>query len=100
MRARDRNNLSFRGFWKHLPLYVLTRFTGDPHTMQVLQWLVAVTTFALLLFRSPFPVAVRVALVGGYFFAFEYSVTGGWSDPKVAKLGIEARELVPQEGSP
>jgi len=27
-------------------------------------------------------------------------VTGGWSDPKVAKLGIEARELAPQEGSP
>jgi len=36
----------------------------------------------------------------GHIFAFEYSVTGGWSDPKVAKLGIEARELVPQEGSP
>ncbi len=36
----------------------------------------------------------------GHIFAFEYSVTGGWSDPKVAKLGIEARELVPPEGSP
>jgi len=36
----------------------------------------------------------------GHIFAFEYSVTGGWSDPKVAKLGIEARELAPQEGSP
>ena len=36
----------------------------------------------------------------GHIFAFEYSVTGGWSDPKVAKLGIEARELVPAEGSP
>ena len=36
----------------------------------------------------------------GHIFAFEYSVTGGWSDPKVAKVGIEARELVPQEGSP
>ena len=36
----------------------------------------------------------------GHIFAFEYSVTGGWSDPKVAKLGVEARELVPQEGSP
>ena len=36
----------------------------------------------------------------GHIFAFEYSVTGGWSDPKVAKLGIEARELVPAEGGP
>jgi len=35
----------------------------------------------------------------GHIFAFEYSVTGGWSDPKVAKLGIEARELQ-QQGSP
>jgi len=34
----------------------------------------------------------------GHIFAFEYSVTGDWSDPKVAKLGIEARELAPQEG--
>jgi uncharacterized protein (TIGR02099 family) len=35
----------------------------------------------------------------GHIFAFEYSVTGGWSDPKVVKLGIEARELQ-QQGSP
>ena len=34
----------------------------------------------------------------GQIFAYEYAVTGGWSDPKVAKVGIEARELVPQEG--
>jgi uncharacterized protein (TIGR02099 family) len=34
----------------------------------------------------------------GHIFAFEYSVTGGWSDPKVAKIGIEAREPGPQEG--
>jgi uncharacterized protein (TIGR02099 family) len=27
----------------------------------------------------------------GHIFAFDYSVTGGWADPKVAKLGMEAR---------
>jgi uncharacterized protein YhdP len=27
----------------------------------------------------------------GHIFSFAYSVTGSWSDPKVAKLGIEAR---------
>ena len=34
----------------------------------------------------------------GHIFAFEYSITGGWSDPKVVKLGIEARELQQQGG--
>ena len=36
----------------------------------------------------------------GHIFAFDYSVTGGWSDPKVAKLGVEARELGPQRSEP
>ena len=27
----------------------------------------------------------------GHIFAWDYSVTGSWTDPKVAKLGIEAR---------
>jgi uncharacterized protein (TIGR02099 family) len=36
----------------------------------------------------------------GHIFAFDYSVTGGWSDPKVAKLGVEARELGPKDASP
>lgn len=36
----------------------------------------------------------------GHIFAFDYAVTGGWSDPKVAKLGVEAREAAPQATSP
>jgi uncharacterized protein YhdP len=36
----------------------------------------------------------------GHIFAFDYSVTGGWSDPRVAKLGVETREVGPQGGSP
>jgi hypothetical protein len=58
----------------YLPLYGITRFTGDPRAMQVLAWLVVVVVDALVLFRSPFPVPARIALVAGYFFAFEYSV--------------------------
>jgi uncharacterized protein YhdP len=27
----------------------------------------------------------------GHIFAFNYAVTGGWTDPKVAKIGIEAQ---------
>jgi hypothetical protein len=58
----------------YLPLYGITRFTGDPRAMQVLAWGLVVVVDALILFRSPFPVPARVALVAGYFFAFEYSV--------------------------
>jgi uncharacterized protein YhdP len=35
----------------------------------------------------------------GHIFAFDYSVSGSWSDPKVAKLGVEAQEVGPQGGS-
>jgi uncharacterized protein (TIGR02099 family) len=34
----------------------------------------------------------------GHIFAFDYSVSGGWADPKVAKLGMEARASEPQQG--
>jgi hypothetical protein len=69
-------NLRYEGhpvLW-YLPLYVLTRVTGDPHSMQVLQWCIATSTAALVLFRAPFRVGLRVALLGGYFVAFEYGV--------------------------
>jgi hypothetical protein len=58
----------------YLPLFVITRFTGDPHAMQVLQWAIATGTFALVLFRAPFTIGMRIAVVAGYFFAFEYGV--------------------------
>ena len=69
-------NLRYEGhpaLW-YLPLYALTRVTGDPRAMQVLGWLVVMAVNAVVLFRSPFPVPVRLAIVAGYFFAFEYSV--------------------------
>jgi hypothetical protein len=58
----------------YLPLYGITRFTGDPRAMQVLTWGLVVAVDALVLFRSSFPTPARIALVVGYFFAFEYSV--------------------------
>jgi uncharacterized protein (TIGR02099 family) len=36
----------------------------------------------------------------GHIFAFDYAVTGAWSDPKVAKLGVEAREAGPRDPNP
>jgi uncharacterized protein (TIGR02099 family) len=35
----------------------------------------------------------------GHIFAYNYAVSGGWSDPKVTKLGIEAQQVDPK-GSP
>src|SRR5438105_2148457 len=49
-------NLRYEGhpvLW-YLPLYALTRVTGDPRWMQALQLIVVVATYALVLFRSPF----------------------------------------------
>ncbi len=69
-------NLRYEGhplLW-YLPLYALTRFTGNPHSMQVVQWVVATGTFALVLFRAPFSIPMRVAVIAGYCFAFEYGV--------------------------
>ena len=70
------SNLRYEGhppLW-YLPLFALTRFTGDPVAMQVAGWLIVLAVDAIVLFRSPFPVPARIALVAGYFFAFEYSV--------------------------
>jgi uncharacterized protein YhdP len=36
----------------------------------------------------------------GHIFAFDYAVSGAWGDPKVAKLGVEARQVGPQDATP
>ena len=63
----------------------------------------AATVIALVNPLLAIPAAIAQKILKdplGHIFAFDYSVTGGWSDPKVAKLGVEARELGPQEVSP
>ena len=70
------SNLRYEGhpvLW-YLPLYALTRVTGDPRAMQVFEWLVLCATYALVVFRAPFPLAARAALAAGYFVTFEYGV--------------------------
>ena len=34
----------------------------------------------------------------GHIFAFNYTITGSWSDPKVAKGRVEAKEVPHAEG--
>jgi len=36
----------------------------------------------------------------GQIFAYDYSVTGSWSDPKVAKLAVEAPPPIPESATP
>jgi len=69
-------NLRYEGHpiaW-YLALYALTRFTGDPRAMQVLELAIVAGSFALVLFRAPFSVPVRVMIVAGYCLGFEYGV--------------------------
>jgi hypothetical protein len=67
-------NLRYEGHpvgW-YLLLYGISRMTGDPRAMQALDFLIVVATFALVLFRSPFPYLYRLGLVASYFVFFEY----------------------------
>lgn len=67
-------NLRYEGHpigW-YLLLYGITRATGDPRAMQALDFVIVVATFALILFRNPFPYLFRLGLVASYFVFFEY----------------------------
>lgn len=58
----------------YLLLYVITRFTSDPFSMQIVHLLIALGVAAIVLWRSPFPLWWRASFLFGYFFLFEYSV--------------------------
>jgi uncharacterized protein (TIGR02099 family) len=63
----------------------------------------ASTVIALLNPLLAIPAAIAQKILKdplGHIFAYDYSVTGGWGDPKVAKLGVEAREAGPKDASP
>ncbi|HEY3673633.1 MAG TPA: hypothetical protein VGN51_22040 [Acidimicrobiia bacterium] len=70
------SNLRYEGhpiLW-YLPLFAISRFTADPRAMQVFEWAVLTCTYAVILFKAPFSIAVRTAIVAGYFVTFEYGV--------------------------
>ena len=60
----------------------------------------------VLAFVNPllvFPAAIAQKILKdplGHIFAFNYSITGSWGDPKVAKRGIEAQEIDPSVPRP
>lgn len=63
----------------------------------------AATVIALVNPLLAIPAAIAQKILKdplGHIFAFDYAVTGAWSDPKVAKLGVEAREAGPRDTNP
>ncbi|HEY1739224.1 MAG TPA: hypothetical protein VGI86_10960, partial [Acidimicrobiia bacterium] len=68
------HNLRYEGhpvLWYAL-LWPFARVFHSVATLQILEWFIATATAALVLFKAPFTVARRVALVFGYFFLYEY----------------------------
>jgi uncharacterized protein (TIGR02099 family) len=61
------------------------------------------TASTAILFVNPWfalPAAIAQKILKdplGHIFAFDYSVSGTWDDPKVAKLGAEAKAVNPQQ---
>jgi hypothetical protein len=58
----------------HVLLLPLAHAFASPVAMQVVHWLVAVAAAGVVLFRAPFALWVRVALVFGYVPLYEYGV--------------------------
>ncbi|HMQ74926.1 MAG TPA: hypothetical protein PKE21_11655 [Flavobacteriales bacterium] len=56
----------------YVVLYTITRITHDPAAMKVAQALFAMAMVCLVLFASPFPLAIRALIPFGYYFTFEY----------------------------
>ncbi|MBL8002521.1 MAG: hypothetical protein JNL05_11210 [Flavobacteriales bacterium] len=68
------NNSRYEGhppLW-YVVLYTITRSTHEPESMKGAQALFAIGAVFVLLFHSPFPLAIRGLIPFGYYFAFEY----------------------------
>jgi hypothetical protein len=61
------------GAW-YLLLFGLTRLTGDPRVMQAAELVIVASTYAVVLFASPFSKPLRYVLLAGYTISFEYGI--------------------------
>jgi hypothetical protein len=61
------------GLW-HLLLMPLTRLSRDPRLMQALNFAIASTTVAMVLWRAPLSLIERALFPFGYFMLYEYGV--------------------------
>ena len=68
------DNLRYEGhptLW-YLVLLPFTKLSTSPWTMQLVQFAIAMTTLALVLWKAPFTFRQKVLFAGGYFVLFEY----------------------------
>ncbi|MFA5882643.1 MAG: hypothetical protein WDA60_02210 [Acidimicrobiia bacterium] len=69
-------NLRYEGhppLW-HALLMGVIQITTDVRAMQVLTWVIAVASVAIVITRAPWPLWARIGVCAGYFFVFEYGV--------------------------
>ena len=55
-------------------LWLISKFTHNPVSMQFFQLVIVCTLVFLILFYSPFPLITRILVPFGYFFIYEYSI--------------------------
>lgn len=70
------HNIRYDGFpllW-YLLLWVLSPITASPHAMQLFHFSAAAISQLLIMTRSPFSGTVKLAMVAGYYFSFEYCI--------------------------
>jgi hypothetical protein len=58
----------------HLLLWGLIRLGLPFGQLHLVSTACAVTGAAIILWRSPFPIALRIAIIGSYFFAYQFAV--------------------------
>jgi hypothetical protein len=69
-------NLRFEGhpaLW-HFLLFVAQFISKMPETMQVVHFLIIISVGWIMVFNSPFTFLQKAAILGGYFFLFEYNI--------------------------
>jgi hypothetical protein len=58
----------------HILLWVISKFTHNAYSIQFLHFILTIAVASVVLFLSPFPKVIRVLIISGYYFLFEYAV--------------------------
>lgn len=70
------HNMRYDGFpplW-YICLWFFSRFTAAPLAMQLFHFTCSFAAQLLVMTRAPFTVGIRLAVIAGYYFSFEYCV--------------------------
>lgn len=58
----------------YILLWLLSKISHRLILLQLAQWLIAVSVAFIVLFRSPFPLIIKLLIPFGYYFLFEYGI--------------------------